>query len=98
MADKIRVNYQALEEMAQLCSKTAQYLEESTVKKADNAGQQMSNGALVGEVGEMLADALRSSFNPRVKKLGAKFEEVSRDIRMAIRDMRAADSDAAGKF
>jgi len=98
MAEKIRVNYQALQEMAQLCSKTAQFLEESTVKKATNAGQQMANGALVGEVGEAMADALRGPFSSSVKKLGAKFEEISRDIRMAIRDMRAADRDAAGQF
>lgn len=98
MAEKIRVNYQALEEMAQLCDKTAQLLEDSTIKKASDAAQQMANGALVGEVGETLGDALRGPFSTSVKKLQAKFEEIGRDIRAAIRDMKSADSEAAGKF
>ena len=98
MAEKIRVNYQELNEMAQLVDKAAQHLQESTAKLAQKAAQDMQGGTLTGDVGEAFASALGGPFVASVNKLGQKLEEVANDIRAAIRDMQSADRDAAGQF
>ena len=45
MAEKIRVNYQELNEMAQLVDKAAQHLQESTAKLAQKAAQVLQQSA-----------------------------------------------------
>lgn len=98
MAEKIRVNYQELNEMAQLAQKAAQHLQESTAKLAQKAAQDMQGGTLTGDVGEAFATALSGPFTASVNKLGQKLEEVANDIRAAIRDMQTADRDAGAQF
>lgn len=96
MADKIRVNYPALEDMAKHCQMVAQQLQQTAAMSQKIAGQ-MQNGALVGEPGEVYVQAL-GMFYQRVVKLSAKFNEVSNDIKQAIVDMQNADNAAGGKF
>ncbi len=98
MAEKIRVNYEDLNEMAQLVDRAAKHLQENTAKLAQQAANEMNEGTLTGDVGEAFASALNGPFTASVNKLGQKLEEVANDIRAAIRDMQAADRDAAGQF
>ena len=49
MADKIRVNYPALEDMAKHCQMVAERLNQTAALAQKIAGQ-MQNGALVGEL------------------------------------------------
>ena len=57
MADKIRVNYPALEDMAKNCDAFAQRLRQ-TVSMANQIAQQMQNGTMQGEFGDIFVQAL----------------------------------------
>jgi WXG100 family type VII secretion target len=97
MSEIIKMNYPAMQEMAQHCKATAQRLME-TVRLANQLAQQMQNGALVGDAGEAFAGALNSAFAPGVSKLSQKFEELAKDVEGAMADMRSSDSGAGGLF
>lgn len=96
MADKIRVNYAALDDMAKHCDMVSERLQ-ALGATGNQIGQQMVNGALVGQPGDVFVGAL-NTFNQRVTKLANKFTELANDIRAAESDMRQADQSAAGKF
>jgi len=96
MSDKIRVNYPALEDMASHLQSSSDRLMQTAALGTKIAGQ-MQAGAMVGEAGEIYCQAL-GVFTQRVTKLGEKYMEVANDIRQAMSDMRAADSDAGSKF
>ena len=96
MADKIRVNYPALEDMAKHCQTVAHHLQQ-TASLANKIGAQMQNGALVGRPGDVFVQAL-GQLQQRTMKLSGKFIEVSNDIKQAVSDMQAADSAAGAKF
>jgi WXG100 family type VII secretion target len=96
MADKIRVNYPALEDMAKHCEMVSQRLAQTAATAQKIAGQ-MQNGALIGEPGEMYVQALGLFFQ-RVTKLSNKYHEVANDIKQAMADMRQADSAAGTNF
>jgi WXG100 family type VII secretion target len=96
MANKIRVNYPALEDMAKHCQTVGQQLQQ-TASLANKVGAQMQNGALVGKPGDSFVQAL-GQLQQSTMKLSEKFIEVSNDIKQAISDMRTADSAAGGKF
>ncbi|MCB2179501.1 WXG100 family type VII secretion target [bacterium] len=97
MNDQIRVNYGALEDMAQHCTKVAEKLSQ-TQQMAMKIAAEMSNGALVGDTGEQFSAALSGPFSSAVLRLMGKFLEVSGDIRGAIADMQAADRGASANF
>jgi len=97
MSDKIRVNYQQLAEMADICQKTSENLEQ-VVSNIRTIAQGMTSEALVGDVGQAFSDALSGPFTSSVKKLSEKFKEVAGDIRSAITDMQAADRTAGSNF
>jgi WXG100 family type VII secretion target len=96
MAEKIRVNYPALEDMAKQCDQVAQRIRQ-TASMANQIAQQMQNGSLQGEFGEIFVQAL-GVFQTKVNKLAEKFSEEAGDIRGAMSDMQAADNAAGGKF
>ncbi len=96
MADQIRVNYPALEDMAKHCQMVAERLAQTAAVAQKIAGQ-MQNGALVGEPGEVYVQALGQFFQ-KTTKLSNKFNEVSNDIKQAMADMRQADSAAGNQF
>jgi len=96
MAEKIRVNYPALEDMAKNCDAFAQRLRQ-TVGMANQIAQQMQGGALEGEFGDIFVQAL-GVFQTKVNKLADKFAEEAGDIRGAMSDMQAADNTAGSKF
>jgi WXG100 family type VII secretion target len=96
MADKIRVNYPALEDMAKQCDQAAQRIRQ-TASMANQIAQQMQNGALQGEFGDIFVQAL-GVFQTKVNKLADKFAEEAGDIRGAMSDMQTADNAAGGNF
>ncbi|MGB8213739.1 MAG: WXG100 family type VII secretion target [Anaerolineales bacterium] len=96
MADKILVNYPALDDMAKNCDQFAQRLRQ-TVSMASQTAQQMQGGAMQGEFGDVFVEAL-GVFQAKVNKLADKFAEIAGDIRGAESDMQAADNTAGSKF
>lgn len=97
MSDQIRVNYQALEDMARHCDRLAQRLGE-TQQTAAKIAAQMVDGALVGDTGEQFAAALNGPFSQSVNRMQEKFVEIAGDIRGAIADMKSADRSAGSNF
>lgn len=98
MSEQIRVNYQALDEMARQCDKVSDHLLNTTVNLMSKIAAEMNDGALVGDLGESFSSALTGPFTASINKLGMKFEEVAGDIRGAMSDMQAADRDAGTNF
>jgi WXG100 family type VII secretion target len=96
MADQIRTNYQALEDMAKQCDNCANRLAQ-TAGLAQKIVGQMQNGALVGKHGDVYTTAMGLFFT-KVMKLSEKYREVAKDIRDAGADMQRADSTAGQKF
>jgi WXG100 family type VII secretion target len=96
MADKIRVNYPALQDMAKNCDAFANRLRQ-TVSMANQITQQMQNGAMQGEFGDIFVQAL-GVFQTKVNKLADKFTEISNDINGAMQDMQQADNTAGAQF
>jgi uncharacterized protein YukE len=96
MADVIRANYPAMEDMAKQCDAVAERLALSAGVAQKISGQ-MQNGSLVGKHGEIYTQALGLFFT-KVMKLSAKYNEVAKDIRAAIADMQRADGQAETKF
>ncbi len=96
MADKIRVNYAALEDMAKHCQMVAERLTQTAAVSQKIAGQ-MQNGALVGEAGNIYVQALGIFFQ-KIMKLSAKYGEEANDIRQAMSDMQQADGSAGNNF
>lgn len=97
MSDVIKLNYPAMQEMAQQCKAASQRLMD-TARLAQQSAQEMQNGALIGDAGEAFSNALLSKFLPAVQKLSQKFEEIAKDITGAISDMQAQDKGAGGLF
>lgn len=96
MADQIRTNYQALEDMAKQCDNCAIRLSQTAALAQKIVGQ-MQNGALVGKHGDVYTTAMGLFFT-KVMKLSEKYREVAKDIRNASADMQHADSTAGAKF
>jgi WXG100 family type VII secretion target len=96
MAEKIRVNYPALEDMARKCREAATRLRQ-TAMLGNQTAQEFQNGAMVGEFGDRFCEAL-GIFQRKVNNLADKFEEEAGDIQQAMNDMRQADQKAGGKF
>jgi uncharacterized protein YukE len=96
MADQIRANYPALEDMARHCDAVANRLTQ-TAGLAQKTAAQMQNGALVGKHGDIYTQAL-GIFFAKVMKLSEKYREVANDIRAAAQDMQRADTTAGAKF
>ena len=97
MSDKIRVNYPALEEMAQHFEKLAQETED-IVRNMGKMGQQLADSAMIGDTGDAISTAIAGPFSASSMRLVSKFREVAQDIKSAIADMRAADRDAGAGF
>lgn len=96
MAEKIRVNYPALEDMARRCMDAAARLRQ-TAALGNQTAQEFQNGAMVGEFGERFCEAL-GIFQSKVNQLADKFEEEAGDIQKAMGDMRTADQKAGSGF
>lgn len=97
MADQIRVNYEALQEMSDICLATYENLD-NVLNNIRQIANGMTSEALVGDVGQAFSDALTGPFSASVKRLAEKFKEISDDIRQASDDMKSADSSASSNF
>jgi WXG100 family type VII secretion target len=97
MSEQIRMNFQAMEDMAKAFKDGAQDLEEIEAKIKEIAGT-IDNGALQGKAGAALGDALRDKLSPELGKLKEKIEELEKDVREALHQMQNADEIASGYY
>ena len=96
MADVIRTNYAALEDMAKQCEKVAQELQD-TASKSTKWAAKMQEGALKGPPGDAFVEIL-TRFIGKLNLLAENYSTEARQIRQASNDMAQADGQASGKF
>ena len=94
MADKIRANYPAMQEMAKHMDLVKSRLTE-LAGTSNKIAQQMQAGALTGQPGEAFEASL-GVLTGKINTLAEKFGEISKDINLAVSDMQSADQSAAG--
>jgi uncharacterized protein YukE len=96
MADKIRMNYPVVKDMASQCLKLYAQLD-SIAFHAKDTSAQMEEGALLGKPGETFVQAM-GQLERSTRKLQAKLYEVAQDIEKAMADMQQADGTSGSKF
>jgi WXG100 family type VII secretion target len=97
MADKIQMDYEAVQQMAQIAKQSADELDEM-IGSLKAITDQLDGGALIGRAGRALADGIGERLVPAVGRLSQKFSEISLDLLGALTDLRDSDSQAGGLF
>lgn len=93
----LQMDYEAVEQMITIFNNGANQLDE-TASAMENVAQAMENGALLGEGGDAFAEALRKILAPRIRRIKAKFEEMSKDVKFAMDAVKRGDNTAKGRF
>ena len=97
MVDKIQMDYEAVQQMAQLAKQSADELDEM-VGSLKAIVDQLEGGVLIGRAGRALSDSIGERLVPAVGRLSQKFSEISLDLLGALTDLRDSDSQAGGLF
>ncbi|MBN1285485.1 MAG: WXG100 family type VII secretion target [Anaerolineae bacterium] len=93
----VQLDYALMEEMQSVFQDSVQTLED--VQGAmQSIASTLEDGALLGQGGEALVDAIASVLNPALAKLQEKFEELVQDIAGAIQEFQEYDQTAASGF
>jgi WXG100 family type VII secretion target len=90
MTDIIKMDYGAMQEMAQIFQQGAQQLEE-TMREMQNVASTLEDGALLGQGGEAFSDAINGTLTQALNRLRDKYAELQQDILQAMRDMQDSD-------
>ena len=96
MADKIRANYPAMQEMAKHLEQVHARLL-ALVSTFHNINGQLAGGVLQGQPGDALINSLNKG-QDKVQALADKFSDLAQDIRLAQADMEQADTQASSGF
>lgn len=97
MADEIRINFPAAEEMISSFNAGRERVQDTISEMLKVAGM-MEDGALVGEAGNAFVEAIRDGMVVSLGKLDEMIEELAKDVADAMKTMQDQDSGAAGKF
>jgi WXG100 family type VII secretion target len=97
MTDKIQMDYEAVQQMAQIAKQTADELDEM-VGSLKAISDQLDGGVMLGRAGRTLSDGIGQRLAPAVSRLSQKYTEVSMDLLGALTDLRDSDSQAGGFF
>jgi uncharacterized protein YukE len=94
MADKIRMVYEPMNQMATTFDTSAKQLE-ATLAMLASIANTMEQGALLGSTGEIISAAVRQDLTGSVTRLMNKFIEEAADIRKNIEAMKQAEGIAS---
>jgi len=97
MSDIIKMDYDAMEDMAAVFRQGAELLSQIN-KEAMAIANQMDDGALVGDGGAAFSAAIREKLCKGIGKLESKFTELNGDLVGAVKDMRDGDKTAVSRF
>jgi uncharacterized protein YukE len=97
MSEIVRMDYPAMEEMANAFKQASETLED-LIRDMQGAGQVLEGGALLGKGGDIWGMAINQRLIPRIKKLNDKMLELQGDIWGALVDMRDGDHEAQSRF
>lgn len=95
MADKIKMVYPLMEEMAKTFQKGSEQLKETSSQMQGIAGT-LQDGALLGQGGAAFTDAVSGKLVPAINRLEQKFQELQKDVLNAMKDMQQADQSSKG--
>lgn len=97
MTDVIKMDYEAMQEMARTFLQGAEQFED-TMQEMQSIANNMEDGALLGRGGDAFTDALRGKMSPAISRLIDKFRELADDVNKAMQDMQEADTTSKGMF
>jgi uncharacterized protein YukE len=92
-----KMNYDAMEEMAAVFRASAQQLDE-TIMVMTGISANLEGGAMLGEAGQALSDAIQQSLNKAVGRMRDKMTELEGDIKGAVAYMRDGVDTARSRF
>lgn len=98
MSEIIKMDYGAMDDMAQTFRESAQTLED-IMREMEGVAASMEGGALLGRGGENWVAAIRERLvRVRLSKLADKMNELSMDIYGALVDLRDGDHESQSRF
>ena len=97
MDNKIRLNYQAMNDMASTLLSQANELD-GIGDTVQGISSQMTGGALVGVVGEAFSSGITGKLLPAIQNLSEAIKNISQDIQAAIQDMQSQDTQTGSEF
>lgn len=97
MVDKIQMDYEAVQQMAEISKRTADELQE-LVGSLKAITDELDGGVMIGRAGRTMVDGISGRLVPSVTRLSEKFEEIALDLLGALTDLRDSDSSAGGLF
>ena len=95
--DIIKMNRAKMDAMSQAFRTSGQTVQEVTAEM-QKVAQMLSEGALLGEGGNALAEVVGNNLVQVLNRIREKFEELDGDILVALDEMYGADSDTAGLY
>lgn len=87
---ELKMVYDAIEDMANAFTQGAHTLEAVT-SELNNIAATLEGGALLGRGGDAFVSAIRDRLTGRINRLRDKFQELNRDIIVAMGEMRRED-------
>jgi WXG100 family type VII secretion target len=97
MTDKIRMNFDKMEELARAFRDGSKTMEDINNQIGQIAGI-LEEGGLLGQTGSAFSNALRQDLMKNVKRIEDKLAEMEKDLRAAMQDMQSADKTAGGLY
>ncbi len=97
MPPVIKMSYEDMENMAKAFEGAAQRLDEVNAAMARIVGL-LNEGALQGQPGTALENAIDQTLSPKIKQLSGKMGEMEGDIRGAEGDLQRADESGSKGF
>jgi WXG100 family type VII secretion target len=97
MTHKIKMNYPKMRKMSRTFKQGVNTMED-TLKEMKAVANTLENGALLGRGGQAFAHAINGPLARSINKLTAKFKELDKDINLAVKDMKQADTESQRLF
>lgn len=95
--DVIKLDYAKAEQMIQTFRQGREQLQR-TLHEMQSLATTLEEGALLGQGGDAFVDAIRSKLCPAIVKLSDKFDELAKDVGMAVKYMQEADKTSKSQF
>ena len=95
--DVIKLDYAKAEEMIRTFQQGREQLQRS-LQEMQGLATTIEEGALLGQGGDAFVDAIRSKLIPAITKLSSKFDELAKDVGMAVKYMQEADRTSKSQF
>jgi len=97
MQDEIKMDYPLMDEMKRTFADGRHQLSDAA-NELKSIADKLEQGALLGNAGQALTDAVKGTLLNAVTKLSDKFEELEGDIQFAVDQMHQAEAKTKASF